>query len=33
MAHEMWKGTWKGLFFYNSMDCLSSEIMIFFPKC
>ena len=24
--------TWKGLFFYNSVDCLSSEIMIFFQN-
>lgn len=25
----MWKVTWNELFFYNSMDCLYSEIMIF----
>ena len=31
-AHEMWKVTWNELFFYNSMDCLYSEIMIFFQN-
>ena len=28
----MWKVTWNELFFYNSMDCLYSEIMIFFQN-
>lgn len=28
MAHEMWKNM-EGAVFYNSVDCLSSEIMIF----
>lgn len=32
MAHEMWKNM-EGAVFYDSMGCLCSEIMIFFPKC